>query len=225
MSSRRVLGVDGVKAKWVAVELVDGVFGRALVVDRLADLQAVPADRIAVDVPIGLEQSGYRKADVGAKRLLIGKASSVFHTPPRPVLNETTWEPALQRARELMGGVGISRQAFALFPKILEAEAAQHADPRIFEVHPELSFRELVGHPMKYPKRSWNGLQERRCALAEAGIELPPTLEGTAGLVPPDDLLDAAIAAWTADRAARGEARPIPDEPETNIGAPGYIWV
>ena len=224
MSSRRVLGVDGVKAKWVAVELVDGVFGRAFVVDRLADLHAVVGDRIGVDVPIGLSARGARPADIEGHRLLAGRRSSLFMTPPRTVLEESTFEGALALARQL-SGVGISRQAFALFPKILEAEAAQLADPRIFEVHPELSFRELVGHPMRHPKRSWNGLQERRLALAKAGIELPPTLEGAAGLVPPDDILDAAIAAWTADRAARGDARPIPDGQGTTIGAPGYIWV
>jgi predicted RNase H-like nuclease len=78
---------------------------------------------------------------------------------------------------------------------------------------------------MAHPKRSWNGQQERRAALASVGIEVPAILEGRAGLVPPDDLLDAAVAAWSADRMARGLARPIPDEPEAPPGASGYIWV
>jgi predicted RNase H-like nuclease len=221
---RTVSGVDGWKDRWVAVELRAGAFARAFVVTRLADLRSVPAEWIAVDVPIGLERDGPRAADVAGKRLLGAKSSTLFMTPPRPVLDEPDFVSALAKARELSGGVGISRQTYALFRKILEAEAAKAADPRIIEVHPELSFRVLAGHLMAHPKRSWNGILERRRALAGAGIELPEALDGPAGLVPPDDVLDAAVAAWSADRMARGEATPIPEEPSVPAGSPGRIW-
>jgi predicted RNase H-like nuclease len=221
---RRVLGVDGVKDRWVAVELIDGAFGRAFVIDRLADLLAEPAEAIGVDVPIGLAERGFRQADLEGRLLVGERRSSVFMTPPRPVLELPTFEAALVVARELLGGVGISRQAFALFPKILEAEAARAADPRIFEVHPEVSFGAVAGTPMRHPKRTWNGLHERRAALAEVGIAIPERLDGPVGLVPPDDLLDAAVAAWSADRMARGLARSIPDQGEVEPGAEGRIW-
>jgi predicted RNase H-like nuclease len=78
-------------------------------------------------------------------------------------------------------------------------------------VHPELSFRALVGQPMTYPKRSWNGQHERRAALKGAGVALEDYIDGAGSVVPPDDLLDAAIAAWSADRLARGLAESIPD--------------
>jgi predicted RNase H-like nuclease len=48
-------------------------------------------------------------------------------------------------------------------------------------------------------------------------MELPSVPRGVAE----HDLLDAAVAAWTAARFARGEARPLPAGHEARIGA---IW-
>jgi predicted RNase H-like nuclease len=40
-----------------------------------------------------------------------------------------------------------------------------------------------------------------------------------------DDVLDAAIAAWTARRVARNEAQAMPDPPEVfSDGIPSAIW-
>jgi predicted RNase H-like nuclease len=45
---------------------------------------------------------------------------------------------------------------------------------------------------------------------------------GKAGV---DDVLDAAIAAWTARRVASGQARAVPDPPERfSDGLPCAIW-
>jgi predicted RNase H-like nuclease len=118
--SGRAIGVDGVRDRWVAVELVDGRFGRAFVVDRLLGLQSVEAEWIGVDVPIRPSDDGWRRADLGGRRLLGARGSSLFLTPPRPVLDQPTFADALALARDLLDGVGISRQAYALFPKILE---------------------------------------------------------------------------------------------------------
>jgi predicted RNase H-like nuclease len=99
-------------------------------------------------------------------------------------------------------------------------EVAAADDPRIFEVHPEVSFRELRGEPLEWSKRSWNGLIERRRLLTGAGIRLPDMLE-RAGVAPADDILDAAVAAWSAHRYARDEAVPLP---EGHTGRIGAIW-
>jgi predicted RNase H-like nuclease len=42
--------------------------------------------------------------------------------------------------------------------------------------------------------------------------------------VPLDDVLDAAAAAWSADRLARGEAEPLPDPPAMVDGREVAIW-
>jgi predicted RNase H-like nuclease len=44
-----------------------------------------------------------------------------------------------------------------------------------------------------------------------------------AGTVPPDDILDAAAVAWSADRIARGQASSLPDPPQV-AAVPIAIW-
>jgi predicted RNase H-like nuclease len=92
----------------------------------------------------------------------------------------------------------------------------------VIEVHPEVSFAALAGRPLQNSKRSWNGQMERRRLLASAGIELPDEL--TAGDAAADDVLDAAIAAWSAARKDRGEAATVPAEPPVQDGRRVAIW-
>jgi predicted RNase H-like nuclease len=102
--------------------------------------------------------------------------------------------------------------------RILELEAPSRADERIIEVHPEDSFRELSGAPLS-SKHSWNGTMERRRALLRAGIELPDGLN--AGAARTDDVLDAAVAAWSAQRYASGMRESLPRGHHGRVGA---IW-
>src|SRR5205823_2691454 len=98
----------------------------------------------------------------------------------------------------------------------LEVEVA--LEERIFEVHPEVSFAALAGRHLAHPKRSWNGQMERRRLLAEHGLEVPDEL--AAGTASADDVLDAAVAAWSAERIARGEAKTLPAEPPEQARRP-----
>jgi len=45
-----------------------------------------------------------------------------------------------------------------------------------------------------------------------------------AGQAAPDDVLDAAVAAWTAARKANGEAATLPPEPPLRDGRAVAIW-
>ncbi|WP_240139168.1 DUF429 domain-containing protein [Streptomyces sp. MUM 178J] len=96
---------------------------------------------------------------------------------------------------------------------------------RLFEAHPEVSFWALAGKtPLGPRKKSWAGQMARRSLLEAAGVALPDAL-GEAGRVPPDDVLDAAAAAWSAHRIAQGSASPLPDPPERDRhGRPIAIW-
>lgn len=98
--------------------------------------------------------------------------------------------------------------------RILEIAPLAERDERVFEVHPEVSFRELLGR-MLVSKSTAAGVAERRLALAEAGIDLPDLP------YPTDDVLDAAVAAWSAARYASGAALPLPEGHASRIGA---IW-
>ena len=216
-----VIGVDGWRDGWVAVTLDDGAGVSVTAHPTFAGVLGCAADAavIGVDIPIGLPAQPDRPADVAARQALSPHSSRVFPTFPRHVLDAPTHAEAIRRCGD---GPKISSQAFALRAKILEVDA-HRSDGRIHEVHPELSFAAIGGSPLP-SKRSWNGATARRRLLAQVGIEISDEL-GDAGRVPPDDVLDAAAAAWTAGRIALGHAICLPADPPLLDGRPVAIWV
>ena len=128
-------------------------------------------------------------------------ARAVLEAPSFAEANKISWERF---------GRGISAQSYALRRKILEVDECAATDDRIYEVHPEVCFTAMKSEPLDYSKHSWNGQAERRQLIAGTGIALPDNLPD-AGKVPPDDLLDAAAAAWTAWRIVRGKAEVLPN--------------
>jgi predicted RNase H-like nuclease len=219
-----VVGVDGFSKGWTAVVLIDGVFDDAVEIPRLDALvdRYHDAGAIAVDIPIGLPQSGYRRVDLEARAFVGLRRNSVFMTAPLGVMQAATYEEAAVRSREL-SGVGLTRQLYGLREKILEAHSIGRL-PHVIEVHPEVSFRALAGHPLGASKASWNGLMHRRKLLAEVGIHIPEYLPSILRSHP-DDVLDAAAAAWTANRFALGTALKLPQNPEADEkGQPIAIW-
>jgi predicted RNase H-like nuclease len=207
----QVAGVDGTKGGWVAVVLEEGQFAGDLLIKPVeSSFEALRNTQVvAIDVPIGF---GPRAADAEARMFLSGAASSVFATPPREVL-----------ARPYGPGLGISAQAHALGPRILHVTGLAKTDGRVREVHPEVSFRAMNNRqPLAYRKKSAGGALERIALLRRHGIEID-TLRETA-IAPLDDVLDAAAAAWSADRIARGVAETLPSPPEPVDGMSICIW-
>ena len=203
-----VVGVDVWAGRWVAV-IVGTSVENVAVFEQLSEVATAHPDVavVGVDIPIGLPETGVRAADVAARAYVRPRSSSVFSAPPRDVLDQPSYQAALAHSRRRHGR-GLSSQAYHLGAKILEAEAVD--DARFHEVHPEVSFRALKGAPLEYAKKTWNGQMERRELLADAGIQLPDDL-GPAAAVAPDDVLDAAVAAWSARRIAEGTAATLPD--------------
>jgi predicted RNase H-like nuclease len=86
--SFRVLGVDACKAGWVGVVL----HGGAATVSIAKRIDVLVADAevgghlavIGIDIPIGLPDTGRRRADVLAYQRLGRRRSSVFMTPVGP---------------------------------------------------------------------------------------------------------------------------------------------
>jgi cyanase len=214
-----VTGVDACRNGWVAVDLDDDGL-----LDGRAGIRVGPAlgallggtaagQVVGIDMPLGLLAEGWRAADRDARALLGARRSSVFAIPPGPVWQELTYPAANQRCRALTGR-GLSAQAWGLRRKLLEANDYRlRCRPALHEVHPELSFRALAGTPLRHPKRLPAGAAERRGLLARAGIDIPP--DGPWSRIEAD-VLDAAAAAWTARRIAAGQARTIPDPPQTD---------
>lgn len=179
---------------------------------------------IGIDIPIGLPTARTRRADVEARAFVGPRSSTVFNAPHRDVLQA----PSYAAARKLSlttYGIGVSSQAYrGLRSKILEVDALVRTDSRLFEIHPEVSFRFMAGQPLPHSKKSWNGLMLRRRLLRSVGIEVGDEL-GRAGGVAPDDVLDAAAVAWSALRIATGAAGSFPDPPDQDeFGRPMAIW-
>jgi predicted RNase H-like nuclease len=75
-------------------------------------------------------------------------------------------------------------------------------------------------------KRTREGARLRRELLAAAGVALPVDLGVARARAAVDDVLDAAVVAWTARRVAAGAAISLPDPPEVfSDGLPAAIWV
>jgi len=211
----RVAGVDMAGGGWAVVVLEENRIVDAFRCESFAEALLVDAEVIGVDIPIGIPESGSRPADVAARRFVGSRASSVFSTPVRPVLEAPTYAEARAVAVELTGK-SVSAQSYALRHRILEVDEHANRDARVIEVHPEVSFSELARRPL-LPKKRTDGQAERRALLEEAGIEVPESVPRIAE----PDLLDAAIAAWSARRFAQGEALPLPENHEDRVGA---IW-
>jgi predicted RNase H-like nuclease len=201
----RAVGVDGCRGGWVAVGLLDGRFEEPRTFPTFAEVleEYDDAHAIGVDIPIGCPLQGSREVDEAARAFLPpARRSSVFLTPPR----EALLAPTYAAARLLHPW--LSAQSFALRRRILEVEAL--ADRRVYEVHPEVSFFALAGRLLP-SKHTREGIAEREAVLG---------IRGDA------DALDAAAAAWSADRVVRGQARTLPETPSVDpvSGRPVAIW-
>lgn len=222
-----ICGVDGCKAGWLVVskDLDSGEISWRVCSTACEIVCADPTPQIiAIDIPIGLQERGPRDCDLGARRLLgRPRASSVFPTPIRPILDANSREDASQIWFEVEKKK-ISCQTWAIVPKIRDVDemlrqgSGQRA--RFHEIHPEVCFYFLAGkRPMKHSKKTTPGREERRkllerefgpwlhAALAEQRKELACA---------EDDLLDAFVALWTAEGIASGLSQTIPLEPSAD---------
>lgn len=226
LETMSAVGVDGCRGGWIAVVLRDGGDAETVFAPSLPLVSARVPDALgfAVDIPIGLRRGARRRADVESRRLLGPRRSSLFMTPTRQALEADTHAEATRRSVELTGE-GISQQAYALRTKILEAEDwCVRVGVPVWEVHPEVSFTLLLGHPALASKKTWAGMHERRTALEAAGISLGDGGEAgaRAGV---DDVLDAAVAAWSCRRLLRGEGVSLPTPPEIDHETGGRVAI
>jgi predicted RNase H-like nuclease len=235
MARVRAIGVDACRSGWVVAAGDVDARGHpgAITISVVPDFGAVlasDADRIAVDIPIGLEaepSEGGRACDVAARGLLgFGRGSTVFPAPPRPALALDAFDDSRRPALRL------TQQSFALLPQIREVDelvTPAHQDPDapgplVMEVHPELVFADLNGGlPMPESKHAAEGLVRRRMLLEDAlGRPLPVMIPRGAAQ---DDVLDALACLWIA-AAPRAALSALPDEsvPRDERGLAMQIW-
>jgi len=223
ISDARLVGVDGCPDGWLAVgQTASG----AITWDVFRSAESLfsacfKAQVIAIDVPIGIPDSGQRASEAAARALLGARASSVFNVPPRPCL-ETGIDYLEACSRSLTAsGKKISKQSFAILPKIADVDALMRTNAflarRVWEVHPEVSFATWFGgKPARFPKASGFGFAER-FQFVEASFPgaARSVREGwKQAQLADDDILDAFAALWTAQRIDQGIALCIGDRSE-----------
>lgn len=221
-----VLGVDGCLGGWVGVRVDEGHL--TWHAGSFAELLALDADVVAVDIPIGLPADARRRrADVEAREVLGAQRSSVFFTPPRVVL-EATSQPEATRLSRLAGSVGVSIQTFHLLGKVAEVDAVLRSDAqaaaRVIEVHPEVSLRRLGAGRVLPPKRTAAG-RAARCAVLRTWLPSLDVPVPRPGRAQPDDCLDAVAAAWSAARWLSGDAEVLGGGEVDGTGLPMRIVV
>lgn len=215
-----VAGVDGCRTGWLVVLAEPEPF-RIVGVSVEPTIASIVGDdtvgTVAIDMPIGLPDRSPRTCDIECRQALGARRSSVFGVPMRDTLQAPDYPTALEINRSRCG-VGLSKQAWFLIPKIVELDGAlddlgaERAD-RVHEAHPELCFRSLSGAPMTHPKRSTAGRRERLRALAPHVPERWRARRSTPRGAAPDDVLDALVLAVRAAAWTRGD-------PPVQFGAP-----
>lgn len=213
-----VVGVDGCRAGWFSVRLPHRDNFEVAIFPTFRELidRHEDAGLILVDIPIGLpEGPGGRDCDRESRRLLGARSSSVFPTPTRQTVHQAASAPhdyaaALGMERGV-AGKGISKQAFAIAPKIAEVDSVmlsrtKNMNPEIREVHPELCFWGLnYTKPIEFSKKTPQGEDERVRILRRLEprtdlIVAEATKKFLRKDVGQDDILDAIAAAVTGFR-------------------------
>ncbi len=174
---------------------------------------------IAIDIPLGLPESGARLCDTLARKQLgRGRSSSIFPAPIRPLLPCATYQEACTLGRSI-DGRAISKQTWNILEKIREADALLRTPQRSFqmhEVHPELSFT-IWTQGAEIPSKKTEAGRLARLELVEKYI--PGEYARVRAAVPrtacrDDDILDAFAALWTAERILADTALTLPAYPE-----------
>jgi predicted RNase H-like nuclease len=223
------VGVDGCPDGWLAVVYSESGYEGSRFHGTIGDLWAAhrDADRILIDVPIGLrEASGEPRAcDTAARKTLSpDRHASVFPTPVRAAAREESYDAA-KAVQERRTDGSLNRQTWGIVPKIdevdrflLDTPAARDA---IRECHPEVCFRSFVGAPTTYsktgqPKRAfWERAAALRAVEPDVYDHLWDAATGFDCDASDDDLLDAFAVALTARGDAAG-LETLPPDPETD---------
>lgn len=194
---------------------------------------------IAIDVPIGLLDQGVhggRECDREARKELGKHGVRVFSAPTRPALDQYRLTPGDYRqisaanAASSSAGPGLTRQTVSIMNKIDEVDremALADTHARVYEIHPEVSFtRANNGSAIPTAKRYADGRRVRQVLLESLGFPVAKLLSAPRELrCRADDILDAAIACWTARMISESDASSLPaTRPSDSRGIPMAIW-
>ena len=205
-----LIGIDGTSSGWVAS--IGSSKRRCLssinFFENLDELLTnYPDSVVVIDMPIELNEKNYlRECDILAKRYL-GKnfQSSIFIPPLKKVLKCNVYKEAYSLSKKI-AGKGLSKQSWHLKNKISEVQDLCKFSYKIYEGHPECSFKMLKSEPLKAKKKSALGIFERLDLLKKEGLDPLSTslkLENNSS-IKIDDILDSMVLFVTALRIVEG---------------------
>ncbi|MEQ8751433.1 MAG: DUF429 domain-containing protein [Amphiplicatus sp.] len=233
-SRNSVIGVDGCRGGWVMARrsLLTGEISVSIAPDFRNVVEAgADAAMTIVDMPIGLTDSGRRACEQLARRLLGSpRASSVFPTPRRPMLDFSDYAAANAwgKAQGKQNGGGLPKQTWAILPRIREIDAliTPAHQARLGEGHPEVAFARLNGaKACLHSKRKREGREVRMALLTRHGVDgLSALVAGAGRSAKPDDVFDAIALSLTAEARLNGEALRLTDEARDARGLVMEIW-
>ncbi|MFD1587840.1 DUF429 domain-containing protein [Halorientalis brevis] len=230
------LGVAYTDDGWLAAAFDASGFAHADVFAEVGEIWAryeEVVERILVDVPIGLVDSGEtpRPCEEPARAVLGPRATAVTDPPVREAARKRRY-PAADRVNQRKADRRLSKSAFAVSDGIVAVDEllqeVTEARPVFAEAHPEVCYRAFAGTTLEREKRTAGGYAERMRALVTFTRDAPPVVqecaEATAGHdVAVHDVLDAVALGYTA-RPGPGSLRSLPADPPTDAtGLPMQI--
>ena len=226
-----LIGVDGTSSGWVASigtsqkRYLNTIKFLGTLDELLSDY---PDSVVVIDMPIELNEKNYlRECDILAKRYL-GKnfQSSIFIPPLKKVLKCDNYEQANSLSKKI-AGKGLSKQSWHLKNKISEVQDLCKLSNKIYEGHPECSFKMLKKEPLEAKKKSVQGIFERLDLLRRAGLDPLSTtlnLENNSE-IKIDDVLDSMVLFITALRIVEGNNLCLEKSDITNNDDNGKIFI
>ncbi len=205
-----LIGVDGTSSGWIASignskikRLSTIIFSEKL--DKI--LSDYPNSIVVIDMPVELNKKNYlRECDVLAKRYLGRKfQSSIFIPPLKRLIKCSSYQEANKLSKEITGK-GLSKQSWHLKNKISEVQVLSKLSYKIYEGHPECSFKMLKNETLNAKKKSVLGIFERLDLIQKAGFDplsISLKLENDS-TIKIDDVLDSMVLFITALRIAEG---------------------
>ena len=216
-------GLDGCGIGWLGVVIYDdGSFASDVFTEIGLFWQVFGTDteRVLIDIPIGLPDKGQRDVEAVARRVLPGRASSVFSVPVRAALATYDYDEA-SAINKRLAGKKLSMQTWHILHMVKQVDELLRRDERarrrFHEAHPEVIFWALAGKPMAHSKKSGQGFMERvevlRRYYAHTDAAVKAIWADQGRFVAEDDVIDALALAV----AARMERfRTLPESPQTD---------
>ena len=204
----RVVGVDGFRRGWVTVWIHNNGSRDFELIEHISQVTKYHPRLALIDIPIGLNDT-FRACDLAAREVLGACRSRVFLGTRRFLLQPEVMAD-FERANNFAkckDGQGVSKQLFAILPKIREVDdlLAKLPDTPLRETHPELVFFRLNTNCSLPNKKTEQGRKQRYYILRREGLDALDSwcsrLKGTGAKI--DDLFDACAAALAAVNPTR----------------------